>query len=509
MIRQKMALNRQVSDKPAPGKWLVPSLALLVALVVVYLWAFQFLPITDLSEYMLTARVLTEHGKPGDPYQGFFEPRPSHTPFAVTYFWSVRLLSPFLSVDSVTRLYLSLAMIVTVVGLFCWLRLIAPGHEVQCAPATVLLYGFFLHIGFIPYLFGIGFVFLAMAVGHRLMTDRAGRLARLLLLAGLLMVIYLSHVLTFLVAGLMLLVQTALVGWRRLPLLALAFAPAAALFGYFLLVDAQSARTALDWRWGFYPFHFTSLALCFNAMYDLMTSRWVYLPEFLAIWGGIAICMALGIIMAGKGRFPWRLGAVAAVMLIASVALPSSVGPGIWIAFHIAYPAAFLLVAAAPAGWSRKPVLRVVVLLLCLAAPVAEFVRTSQYNDEMKRMSEVLERVPPRQAVQPIITDLEKDVYPTRVNLHAASWYNLSKGGANPYSFARFDYFPIRYAKVLFPKVPGEATAGGFRYDLHQKGTDYFLVRTQDARILRELETRMALVASSGRWRAYGPNPGK
>ena len=494
--------------KPAPGSWLVLSLGLLLSLAVAYLWAFPFLPITDVSEYMLTARVLIEQSEPDNPYQGFYEPRPSHTPFAVTYFGAARLLSPILSIDVVTRLYLSLAMIATVVGLFLWLRAVAPGREVQCLPATVLLYGFFLHIGFIPYLFGIGFVFLAMASGYRLVIERTGRFGQLLLLAGLLLVIYLSHVLTFHVAGLMLLVQTLLVGWKRLPLLALAFVPATALFAYFLLQDADSARTALDWRYGFYPFHFTSLALSFSAMYDLITGRWVYLPEFLVIWAGIAVCMALGL-RAGEGGSSWRLGVMAAVLLVATVALPSSVGPGIWIAFHIAYPAAFLLVVAAPAGWFQKPVLRALALVFCLAAPVAEFVRTAAYNDEMRMMSEVLQWAPPRQALQPVITDLERDVYPTRINLHAASWYNLDKGGANPYSFARFEYFPIRYVGDRFPSVPGEASTGAFRYDLHGKGTDYFLVRSEDNRILGELEARMPLVASSGRWRLYGPNPGR
>jgi hypothetical protein len=503
----------EVASKTSNG--LLLYIAILLLLLLINLWAFEYLPITDLPEYLLTSRILLENGKPDNPYQGFYEVRPSHTPFAASYFWTIRLLNPVLSVYPATRLYLSVALVATALGLLLWLRAAAPGQEAQSLPATALLYGFYYHIGFLPFLFAVGFFFLAMAAGYRLVADPVWRTRRLFLLAALLVVIYLSHVLTFALAGLMLAIQTLLVARRRFSRIVLAAVPALVLFGLFVLANAQVSRSALQWRYNLPVFRFASLLFPFNAIYDLVTGHWKYEIEFLVIWGGIVACLVAGSLAQRAGRrastraYPWRLAIMAAVMLAATLGLPTSVGPGVWIAFHVAYPAAFMLVAAAPADWFEKRVLRGVVLILCLMAPVSEFSRSWVYNRDMRDLARVLEAVPPRQALQPVITDLDRDAFPTSVNMHAAAWYNFQRGGANPYLFALFEYFPVRYAGEPFGPVPGELEASRFRYSAHQKGTDYFLVRSQDTRIHAELAARMPLAARSGRWCLYGPNPGR
>ena len=45
-----------------------------------------------------------------------------------------------------------------------------------------------------------------------------------------------------------------------------------------------------------------------------------------------------------------------------------------------------------------------------------------------------------------------------------------------------------------------------FDYEANEAGTDYFLVRTHDARILADLNEHVPLTVEVGNWRVFGPN---
>jgi dolichol-phosphate mannosyltransferase len=83
----------------------------------------------------------------------------------------------------------------------------------------------------------------------------------------------------------------------------------------------------------------------------------------------------------------------------------------------------------------------------------------------------------------------------------------LEHDAATPYLFDRVAHFPIKAKRVFVPHSPGEWDMGSFRYDEHQEGTDYFLVKTRRKDVIDDLGRHVPLLAQSGDWMAYGPNP--
>jgi hypothetical protein len=81
------------------------------------------------------------------------------------------------------------------------------------------------------------------------------------------------------------------------------------------------------------------------------------------------------------------------------------------------------------------------------------------------------------------------------------------KGGVSPYLIAAWaKHFPVHTRKDFIPHPAGEWKMAAFQYDAHQDGTDYFLVRTRDEKILADLAGHLPIAASSGSWIVFGPN---
>src|SRR5687767_4740688 len=123
---------------------LVP--AVILAEILFIIWFFQYLPMVDLPQHILTANVLTHYSDAATAYDQFFTKKFPWNPYC-SYFWFAMALDPIMGVPNATRLYLSLAMILTVVAYGAWLRETLPGRAAQLIPATLLLLGIFFYIG--------------------------------------------------------------------------------------------------------------------------------------------------------------------------------------------------------------------------------------------------------------------------------------------------------------------------------------------------------------------------
>jgi len=294
-----------------------------------------------------------------------------------------------------------------------------------------------------------------------------------------------------------------------LALLALSAVPAFLHLAWFLVTETPLAPAVIfQWNYTLFLFHFTSLALPFNLLFDPPSGEWKYQAETLVAWALVASAFLVAWLRGG--RVSRRLGLLAlllfSIWLVTPTNLASSAGT-LWISLHVTYPLAFLLVAAAPTGWSRRTIPLVLVVLGCLLTAGGEIWRMAGFQGEGRDLQAVIDSVPEGQRIQPVITDPESRWFPNRPFFHAGGWYNFQKGGTTPYSFAHISHFPLRYRQPWASKVPGEWYMSRFNYRDHGRGTDYFLVRSSDKAILKELSENVPLHARAGSWLVFGPNP--
>jgi hypothetical protein len=145
---------------------------------------------------------------------------------------------------------------------------------------------------------------------------------------------------------------------------------------------------------------------------------------------------------------------------------------------------------------------------ICVSAPMVMAFRLTIYNAEMQDLETVLSAIPAGKVIQPVITEPHSAAFHTFPFQHAAALYNYYKGGTSPYLFATWAaHFPIKSRNTFVPNAPGEWSMDEFRFEAHQFGTDYFLVRTRDPGILSDLYKHVPLASGAGEWQVFGPNP--
>ena len=315
------------------------------------LWFFPYLPMTDLPEHMMIAQIIVDYDDPNS-YGDFYTIRFIWNPYS-TYFWFTGLIGPVVGVIGATRLYLSLALMLTLFAFAVWIRTVAPGKEAQVIPASLLLFGTFFHVGMIHFLFSIPFLFLALALGWRVGEGSAvGR--NTLWLGLILLAVYFSHILTFALTMLFLGSQW-LVFHRRNG------------FGWLVVASAP----ALGFAVAYFLRQVSSEVVGFGVAYEPLGTRlelllmplgvfrdrgdlgggWVYQWEAVTIWLGVLAAFAVGAIRERKWGFRAEPLILVGLMLAAALGLPSNISDlNLPIALRASYPAAFAALSASFSG---------------------------------------------------------------------------------------------------------------------------------------------------------------
>jgi len=488
----------------------VITVSLLLVEALGLIWWFPYLPMTDLPEHMLAAQVLTHYDAPEMEYPLFISKRFPWNPYS-SYFLFTLALGPFLSVANATRLYLTIGMVLTIASVWCWIQTQAPGRDAQVIPATLLLYGYFFYLGLINFLFSIPFFFFSIVLSWRLLHRDNKRWSTTGLLSLCLLLTYLSHIVTYALCGLMVIAQCLFFRPRRLHLMILPFVPSILLLLVYSITDGRHAVTTMTMSWDPLLERAGTLLLPFNIFHDLFAGRWVYDSAALIVWVFVAIIMAGGSLYrrysAQKTQPAFPVWVTLAVVLASTFLLPSNISGGLGVALRAAYFTAFALITLLPADWDRHSGLRLLMILTCAAWPAVLATRLMAFTSDMRDLERAISHIPPRQVIQPIITDPHSQGLPTYPFQHAAAWYSYYKGGISPYLFASWaDHFPVRVRRQVLPNAPGEWQMQNFDYEANEAGTDYFLVRTHDARILADLNEHVPLTVEVGNWRVFGPN---
>ncbi|MEJ2082498.1 MAG: hypothetical protein P8Y94_10085 [Acidobacteriota bacterium] len=287
--------------------WLYLVLGGSLGLLLATIWSFHYLPLTDLPEHVLAAKVLVDYEDPGTCYSSFYTVETPWKPYSATFFWSARLLAPVVTPLHAAKLYLSLSLVLTIVGIGFWLKAVAPGQMVQLIPATMLLYSSFFFVGMLNTLFAVPFFFFALWSCHEILKKGPTSPFYDVGLAVCLLLIYFSHITVFgaaiLVLGtLWLFSPNRRRGWR----LALAAAPSVGLtLAYFLLTTSKGVHTLLNISYDPILLRASSLLVPFNAVFDRVNHVWVYEPDQLVIDILLGILIVLGTVV-GSRRSAFR-----------------------------------------------------------------------------------------------------------------------------------------------------------------------------------------------------------
>ena len=287
-------------------------------------------------------------------------------------------------------------VVVTVLGFAC-----AFGHlvrTIQQRPTAVEFLGFpwamgfFLYKGYLSYAFGLAVMFLLVAMLHRLTHRPAGDHRRTLLaVAGVGVLLYLSHLLAWIMGGLAVLVYASsspgrVVGGRPGQLVA-ALSPAAVLAAWYLLAERGGTGITLYPSW-----QDKAIALTETLQFFLRSDP--FPPALPLFWINVALALAFaGIVLArldvraigtavSTRPVLWLSVALAAVALLLPI---STVNDLIKPDERFVAPALLLAAAALPYRPGR---LRVTALGPALAAAVVAL-HLVEYVDVGQRIAQV------------------------------------------------------------------------------------------------------------------------
>ena len=462
----------------------------------------------DLPEHMMISKIIVDYDGP-NRYGDFYTIKFIWNPYS-TYFWFTGLIGRVVGVIGATKLYLSLALMLTLPAFAVWIRTVAPGKEAQVIPASLLLFGTSFYSGMINFLFSIPFLFLALALGWRVgERETVGR--NTLWLGLILLAIYFSHIVTFALTMLFLGSQW-LVFHRRngFGRLLVASAPSLGFAVAYFLTQVGNEVVGLGVAYEPLTMRLEMLLLPLGVFRerDVGGGGLVYQWEAITIWLGVLATFAIGAIRERKWRLRTEPLILVGLMLAAALVLPSHISDrDLPIGLRASYPAAFAALALVSVAWDRLRACRIVVVLLCMLAPVALGFRMWNFQAEMEQMQAAIAEIPAGQVVQPVITELHSPWFRTYPYLHVSAWYTLLKGGTSPYLFVDQGHLPVGRKAPLEGQHPGQWHMDKFNYTIHQQGTDYFLVKTRRRDILDDLSSNVPLVIQAGEWAVYGPNP--
>src|SRR4030095_2093065 len=210
-----------------------------------------YLPMTDAPEHMLISNIFSVYGHSNLGYEEFYTAKLPWNPYSL-YFLAMYALSALVSIETATRAFLSATFILTIAAYWYWLHTLAPQRKAQTVPAVLLLFGLFFFIGMLNFLISIPVMFFAMTLAWRLGSEPAPVLRLQVLLALTLLVIYLSHPVTFGRTVAVLGAQWLLFSRKRLPALALALAPSLLILGFYFAFRVAGEVPSYEMAW--YPF---------------------------------------------------------------------------------------------------------------------------------------------------------------------------------------------------------------------------------------------------------------
>lgn len=454
-------------------KWLLAACAVATA---VPLWAFDYLPFTDLPQHAAQIATLRHWGDPA--WSGPYELGLGQTQYLLYYLAGALLAFPLGSAERANVALLSAVAIGLPYALRSLLR--ATGRDERLALfAPALFWSQSLIIGFFNYLAALPVLLWALAL-----VVRGTAPVRLALIAVALFYLHLSAFVFLLPAALILVAGQA--GPRAAPRKMLWAFPSAALFLFWLLRGAVTNPQDVGWTQEV------------RAQWEPIGDALRHLPEAtLDIWHAPADETALLMLALAAVLLAWprarpaeedaaarQRGALAGLVLMAAVFyffFPVSIG---WL-WQLNERYAIVAALLAPALLRPPPGLRgAAPLLLAATAGIfsagTAFAEIRAFQAEARGFDEVLARAQPGKRLLALIYDSGSHRARFAPFLHFGSYYRARKGGVASFSFSELPQALLRYRRDQAPPpkpMRWEWNPYSFRNDREGPYFDYVLAR--------------------------------
>jgi hypothetical protein len=380
---------RRLSVPRPPSGWTVAWL-LLSAATVVALCSTGFLPFYDYYQWLFQGHVVAVLLFGADPGPGFTANDYSLSPVPVPNLAAPVLIGLFNTVLPTEAAGL-VFIVVTVLGFACAFGYLV--RTIQQRPTAVeflgfpFAMGFFLYKGYLSYAFGLAGMFLLVALLDRLMRrPECGERRTLLSVAGLSVLLYLSHLLAWVMGGLAVLVYALVLahrGRRRTAgQLVAGLLPGVALAAWYVLAEHGGSGITLYPSWRDKAIAVTETLQFFlrsDPFPPVAALFWVNLVVVLAFGGIVASQLDVRAIRKAVSTRPvlWLSGALAVVALVLPI---STVNDLIKPDERFVAPALLLAVAALPYHAVRRPLaaLGPVLAAAVIALHLVEYVNVGQ-----------------------------------------------------------------------------------------------------------------------------------
>jgi len=438
---------------------------------VALIWVFPVVPVRDGPSHVYNADTLREYNDPAQPLiRQYYERNTSPEPNWATYviLWGLLFVtSPIVA----EKLLLTGFTILLPASFRYALTGVNPRAGPLALAVTPFAHGFFYHMGFYNFLYGVAAYFIVVGWWHRGRGRMSGRDTAVL--AGLLVATFFCHVLPFVFAYMTLAIVTAsdaVVGllsgrwridasvvWRRVAAPVLSAAPSLVLLAIFFRNHAAGPRHApmratwLTWLWQMDPF----------ASYQAV-EIWVY-RLLLAAYLAVAL---LGVVFRGRERGTARgagygLAAVAAALIF--IAGPKAMSGGAFISERMLFYAALLLgmwLAIRHAGSSHGRIIQTVACIATIALTAAHGWTYARYQGALREYLSCAPHIEPNHTLLTLCLDgyghdengqrLSNDLPPlAHTSGYMAAERNVIDLGN--YEAGEYDYFPLRFRPALNP----------------------------------------------------------
>lgn len=509
-----------------PTTFLLACLLFTLALTVAPLWAGPHLPFVDVPQHLHLIDVLGRLEDPNTLYAEVFTRKSEVTPY-LGYYLAVAAVAKVMPLLPANALVLSLVAIATVLTAF-WLSKELGGPGWSALLAGPLFYGDNLSWGFLNYCASLPLLLGAMAMFVRVLKGES-RFARLdaVGLAVLLLAIQLTHVQSFVFAGMALPLLLMLTPAHREERIraCLAALPAVLLFAVWSLGrlgEKPDVAPGEPWKaWGpllskenlsFKPVdenlrQFTKLL---QASLSDGSDTWITT----ALVAAGVLCIVLSFVSPTDRLVPLTFRERLRAPLLVGLAL----GCFVWMPFDVrgymyylnwrfAELTALLAVVALPLPFKpvlRRPVVAGLALIACIYGLQLRGAYR-RFEFEANALDTVIAAAGNKPRVMALSFDTQSQVVTHPVYLHAASYLALAKGGMTSFSFARTGHSPLAYLKGPPPAPPSEWRADQFDYAAYGRSYDHYLVRgaVPAQAIFRGRQGEVHVAAQSGAFTLY------
>lgn len=179
-----------------PHDWV--TVCFIAVLLLAPIWGFRYVPLVDYPNHLARSFVLAHLHDPGFQFQAFYRSDWRPYPYLAMDFLLVAL-QQIVTVATASRIFLSLCVVSAPLGCWYFLRKANRGSEALAIWSALLSYGTFFLLGSVNLQLSIGICLFWL--GYWLSSLGSRHVIRYMVLAALAIVLYLTHLFGFCIAG--------------------------------------------------------------------------------------------------------------------------------------------------------------------------------------------------------------------------------------------------------------------------------------------------------------------